>query len=69
MLGMVMPLHIHGSCRDFAWRSAIGISYSLAEIYCALMPYRKSDTQSDGYVYVADCSFQFTPTSPLHTKT
>ena len=31
--------------------------------------YQKSDTQSDGYVYVADRSFQFTPTSPLHTKT
>jgi len=36
-LGMVMLLHIYGSCRDFAWRSAIGISYSLPEIYCALM--------------------------------
>ena len=36
-LGMVMPLQIYGSYRDVAWRSAISISYSLAEIYCVLM--------------------------------
>ena len=36
-LGMVMALHIYGSYTDFAWGSAISISYSLAEIYCALM--------------------------------
>ena len=70
-LGMVMPLQIYGSYRDVAWRSAIGISYSLAEIYCVLMytPIRNLIPNPDGYVYVADRSFQFTPTSPLHTKT